>query len=1316
VNLVEAEGFAPIMHDQLGELLTQIWVDRFGDGAQNKQYPDRISSSDGIQTMTQLATAGWAEPEGFAERWEYQPGDFWVGRCPRTGVPLGHYNETHVLTNAGSGQGKGTTLIIPNHLLWPGSLVSLDPKGENASLTSARRGDGNDVCLGLGQKVRVLDPMGIAEGVEDKYRACFNPLDALDPNGDRFIEKASAMADAMVVRSEKESDSIWNDKARSIIKGVILHVKTAPDFGGEGGLPRNLNTVYDLICSGDERAVEALYEADLEQYPYDVSRWEVDCNATPDGIDKPPKPKKPQRQNPFDMLFRMMKENKAVKTIPSVGNEMLDLRRNEKGTTWLSFHTTVKQHLEFLESPGIQRVVSKSDFDLSELKEDPDGASWFLCLSLDDMVTYNRWLRLMVTMIFYEARKNLKKPANKHRVLMCLDEFETIGHLRQIEEGLSTLRAYHVKLLIVTQYLAQIKKHYEKSWQAFHANVGLRIFFGVDNDTAKELSDWMGESEYVTTADNQQVSISDTKTGSRTQTTGDTRGGSETETVAKTQSESTAEGVNESVAEGTNQTTAHGTSDSRARGVNESTAKGVNQSAADGENTSDAHGTNQSTGENTSFAEGDSQGHTEGISTGNTDGGSVTHSENQGTNWNVNEGQSQTFEGNGRSIVNLLGLATDPTQSGQSRGSSVGGSEGTGVSNSRSWSRSDGRNSSDTDTHSETMTRGASVNRGTSDTKTVGRSRTLTKGHSLTQTEGTSTTDTSGSSTTNTSGSSTTNTRGKSLTQTRGSSQTESQARGKTWSKTASVALGQTQASGQTLTMGRGQTIHKRPLMFPADIHREFMKRDKPGDIGAPGYALALVDGERPAIIQRSEYFDDLEFDAFYDRHPEFPDSDPIPLLRDGVVATRIKPHPQADEGEKPRLFWAVKTEFSEPADPVLHIWYKSPGEKIRKGEPLYSVKPGVCIAGGFSDDVITFHAPYSGTIKKHRCPSGETFEPADVLCDVEYHIQDLWDAIDHPVMDVEYDNFRGGKHPIVTRMQRRFRELVLDREEAAELKEKRRLAKIEREEKTKRKAAAAKAKKAAEKKRAEDKEYFRRILNGETEEQAKDDSFPRNKTPEPISEPTPEPASPTPEEIEAQKRRTAADKEFFLNYLSPWHYVVPFILMVTVIIVGFSLMITFNGDDLKVVTTFIFTLTIAGGLFALFGISREFWPTFLNKAYKRLYESDPLHPTDEETERIKRERFFKTILPDVCFWIGFVLLSVVIGFKLVVQLFAEAAPGWGPTIGSCVTWLVVVSAMGGLGVAGFLIGRRIWWAIKMGELVDENAKVIEFDPLKNRG
>ena len=89
----------------------------------------------------------------------------------------------------------------------------------------------------------------------DSLRGRFNPLDTLDPKAEETIDEAGRIADAIVVVHEGgTNDPFWDESARAMVKGLLLHVLTSPQYEGR----RNLVTLRKLITRGDWESVEAL--------------------------------------------------------------------------------------------------------------------------------------------------------------------------------------------------------------------------------------------------------------------------------------------------------------------------------------------------------------------------------------------------------------------------------------------------------------------------------------------------------------------------------------------------------------------------------------------------------------------------------------------------------------------------------------------------------------------------------------------------------------------------------------------------------------------------------------------------------------------------------------------------------------------------------------------------------------------------------------------------------------------------------------------------------------------------------------------------
>lgn len=124
--------------------------------------------------------------------------------------------SAHLLTLAPTGAGKGRGTIIPNLLDYDGSVLVIDPKGENAAVTARHRSTLHQVA--------VLDPWGKS----GRPTASFNPLSWIVEENENYIADAASLAEAIVVPG-RSGDNHWEDSARDLIKGLILYVALEAD-------------------------------------------------------------------------------------------------------------------------------------------------------------------------------------------------------------------------------------------------------------------------------------------------------------------------------------------------------------------------------------------------------------------------------------------------------------------------------------------------------------------------------------------------------------------------------------------------------------------------------------------------------------------------------------------------------------------------------------------------------------------------------------------------------------------------------------------------------------------------------------------------------------------------------------------------------------------------------------------------------------------------------------------------------------------------------------------------------------------------------
>ena len=293
------------------------------------------------------------------------------------GMDAGFLPERGAVCIAGSRSGKGTSLIIPNLLRWPHSTLVVDPKGENASATWQAR-----EAVG---PVHVLDPFRIAE-VPDRLRASCNLLDGISAASLTAREDIRMIADGLVKRTN-DRDAVWDDGAVTVIAGMIAHVITSNT--DTPSLPQ-MRSLLRLPPDKQEELFTAM-AAGPDAF------GGLACAAAAIGLDG----------------------------TKSAGEFISGAARN---TDWL-------------DSPAMVSVLSRSTFKLSELKT--GCASVSLVLPPQYLEEHGRFLRLFVLAALNEITRH---GLNSRPVLFLLDEFFALGRLGLLQKAAGLLPGYGVRL------------------------------------------------------------------------------------------------------------------------------------------------------------------------------------------------------------------------------------------------------------------------------------------------------------------------------------------------------------------------------------------------------------------------------------------------------------------------------------------------------------------------------------------------------------------------------------------------------------------------------------------------------------------------------------------------------------------------------------------------------------------------------------------------------------------------------------------------------------------------------------------------------
>ncbi|WP_370335310.1 type IV secretory system conjugative DNA transfer family protein [Parvularcula marina] len=378
-----------------------------------------------------------------------------LGLDEEDGGAIVYTGDMHALTIAPTRTGKDQCQILPNLERSHSSMFVIDPKGESTRRSLMRR-------IELGGRAVAVDPWGITTeadrdgpGIDERYLARFNPLDALRPDDPDLPTDTMMLADSLIIPSKQEPH--WSHEAAALLHGIILYVVTDEREAGQ----RHLGRVRDIICLPPAQPVPDSESAIL----------------TKTGL----KPKKgPDLKGTFDEIVGRMAAS-DYRLVQSAAHRIMQKHGKEKS----SVISTAQANTHFLDSPAIRKSLEVSDFSFTDLKGGVP-LTVYLALPLDRLPSFNRWLRLMVTTALMQLTRTPSKDGAPS-VRMILNEFAALGKLESVETAYGTMAGLGVQLWAITQDLSQLMRLYgDKGWQTFVANAGVFSYYGSrDHATAK---------------------------------------------------------------------------------------------------------------------------------------------------------------------------------------------------------------------------------------------------------------------------------------------------------------------------------------------------------------------------------------------------------------------------------------------------------------------------------------------------------------------------------------------------------------------------------------------------------------------------------------------------------------------------------------------------------------------------------------------------------------------------------------------------------------------------------------------------------------
>lgn len=344
---------------------------------------------------------------------------------------------------AASRQGKGIGTVICTHLMYPTSILSMDPKGENFEITSGWR-----------SKFSLIYKFAPAK----KNTLFYNLLDDISEDGP--YRDANLIASILTEPENPASnaDPHWQNLAQVLICTTILHCKCSSYED------KSLPGVYHYLTG--EKYVGKNVKGDKRRL----------------------------------LLKEMMDERHCRKDIDQIvraGASQIDNAADEELG---SIFSSALEALRVFNDPNVAKTCSSSDFSIMDFKYSPIPISLYMCIDFPDIPLLKSLVRAIIEFIcnkFSQEGTKVGNEALKNRMLIILDEFTSLGKLECIETFAGILNGYGISFLWIVQSKAQIDKLYGQNAPIFEHCKYMWTYAINDHNIAEYFSKRIGNEGFI---------------------------------------------------------------------------------------------------------------------------------------------------------------------------------------------------------------------------------------------------------------------------------------------------------------------------------------------------------------------------------------------------------------------------------------------------------------------------------------------------------------------------------------------------------------------------------------------------------------------------------------------------------------------------------------------------------------------------------------------------------------------------------------------------------------------------------------------------
>lgn len=377
-----------------------------------------------------------------ADRWGTTRDMRRAGLLAGRGTVVGRYRgrlltydgPEHQLVVGASRSGKGVGHVIPTLLTWPGSALVYDIKGELWEATAGFRSRFSH-CL-------FFNPA-------HPQSARYNPLLEIRKGPGEIRDTQNVVEMLVNPDGSKEQLDVWDQHASQLLVALILHVNyTEPDDRKHLGVVRERL----LAWPGTFR--------DMMELPH-----------------------------------RLCPNTRAPQVHPEVARVAAELMRQAPRFA-AGVRATALGHLALYADEVVCRNVADSDFMAGDLMCAEHPVTLYLQPPPSDLPRLRPLMRVMLNQICRALMERLhcdnRGRPKRHRLLLELDEFATLGRLEYFTTNLRQMAGYGLKAHIIVQSFNDLVERYGPHQTIIDNCHVISVFACADTLTAERVSKMTG--------------------------------------------------------------------------------------------------------------------------------------------------------------------------------------------------------------------------------------------------------------------------------------------------------------------------------------------------------------------------------------------------------------------------------------------------------------------------------------------------------------------------------------------------------------------------------------------------------------------------------------------------------------------------------------------------------------------------------------------------------------------------------------------------------------------------------------------------------